>query len=76
MWRESMTGGRGWIALALVFFSMKKPFFALIGAIFFGMLWILQCKLQAIGIKISPYLLMMLPYLSTILVASFIKSPK
>ncbi len=76
MWREGMTAGRGWIALSLVFFSMRKPTFALLGAIVFGSLWILQFKLQGVGLGVSPYLLMMIPYASTIFVLSVVSSDK
>ena len=35
-WIENMTGGRGWIALALVVFSTWNPIKILIGAMIFG----------------------------------------
>jgi len=76
MWREGAIAGRGWISLALVYFSMRKPSIALIGSLLFGMLWILQFRLQGLGFGISPYLLMMIPYLATILSLSFLSAKK
>lgn len=80
MWREGMTAGRGWICIALVFFSMWRPLMILIGAEFFGGLWILQFKLQGMEIPVisrilsSPYLIMMIPYLITVLVVTLVMS--
>ncbi len=47
-----MTGGRGWIALALVVFSTWNPIKILIGAMIFGGLTIIQFHMQAIGVRI------------------------
>lgn len=80
MWREGMTAGRGWICIALAFFSMWRPFMVLIGAELFGGLWILQFKLQGMDIPVissiftSPYLLMMIPYLATVLIVTLVMS--
>ncbi len=52
----------------------------LIGAEFFGGLWILQFKLQGMEIPVissilsSPYLIMMIPYLVTVLVVTLVMS--
>lgn len=80
MWREGMTAGRGWICIALAFFSMWRPSLVLIGAELFGGLWILQYKLQGMDIPVisriftSPYLLMMIPYLVTVLIVTLVMS--
>ncbi len=66
VWQEGITGGRGWIAVALVIFASWKPVKAMMGAILFGGLDILGFRLQGMGIHISQYLIDMLPYLSTI----------
>jgi len=68
MWVESMTAGRGWIALALVVFATWKPGRALLGAYLFGGITILQLHLQGFGIGIPSQLLSMLPYIATIAV--------
>jgi simple sugar transport system permease protein len=62
-----MTGGRGWIALALVVFSSWLPWRAAIGAYLFGTVWILNLYVQPLGLPIPPQLLTSLPYLVTIL---------
>ncbi len=68
LWSSNVTSGRGWIALALVIFSMWRPFLLLMGAVFFGALWILGFYLQTV-IPNAPYLLLqMIPYVSTIIV--------
>jgi len=69
MWIENMSAGRGWIAIALVIFSMWEPYKAMIGSYLFGGIMALQLHLQAEGkINISSNLLMMLPYLTTLIV--------
>ena len=69
LWAESMTAGRGWIALALVVFAAWRPWRVLLGAYLFGGITILQLHGQALGITASPpQFLSMLPYLATIVV--------
>ena len=62
-WIENMTGGRGWIALALVVFSTWNPIKILIGAMIFGGLTIIQFHMQAIGVRIPVQFLTALPYI-------------
>ncbi len=76
MWQEGMTGGRGWIALALVVFATWKPERILIGAYLFGGVTILQMNLQAWGIRIPGQFFNMAPYLATVIVLIFISSNK
>ncbi|AWK90003.1 ABC transporter permease [Azospirillum thermophilum] len=68
MWAESMTSGRGWIALALVVFATWKPGRVLLGAWLFGGVTIAQLHVQGMGIAIPSQLLSMLPYLATVVV--------
>lgn len=70
-WQENITAGRGWIAVALVIFSMWHPYRAIVGAIVFGGLDIIGFRLQEFNITVSQYLIDMLPYLVTILVLIF-----
>ncbi|HNW37144.1 MAG TPA: ABC transporter permease, partial [Candidatus Ozemobacteraceae bacterium] len=63
-WIEGMTAGRGWIVVALTMFSLWNPARAFVGALLFGGLFVGQYFLQPYGI--SPNLLMMLPYLATL----------
>jgi len=67
-WIENMTGGRGWIALALVVFSTWNPIKILVGAMIFGGLTIIQFHMQAIGVRIPVQFLTALPYIVTIIV--------
>jgi simple sugar transport system permease protein len=70
-WIENMTQGRGFIAVALVIFASWLPFRAMLGAYLFGGAFALQLALQGRGVDISPFLLLMIPYVLT-LVALFI----
>ena len=67
-WADNITGGRGWIAIALVIFATWDPLRAVIGALLFGGINALQFRLQAAGTTIPATFLNMLPYISTILV--------
>ena len=67
-----MTAGRGWISVALVIFAIWNPFRAAFGAYLFGGVEAFQLRLQAAGTSIPTPLLMMLPYIMTILVLFFI----
>jgi simple sugar transport system permease protein len=67
-WTENITGGRGWIAVALVIFAMWDPLRAVIGAALFGGINAVQFRMQAAGTTIPAALLNMLPYIATILV--------
>jgi simple sugar transport system permease protein len=67
-WTEHMTGGRGFIAVALVIFSKWHPLRAIAGALIFSGAVAFQLLLQASGVQISPFLLDTLPYLLTLLV--------
>ncbi|MHB9094988.1 MAG: ABC transporter permease [Eubacteriales bacterium] len=79
-WIESMTAGRGWIAVALVIFAVWHPGKALIGAYIFGGVDSLGFHIQALGEKalflknVSPFFLQMLPYILTIIVLILITS--
>ncbi len=68
MWIENMTAGRGWIALAIVIFGTWDPMRTALGAYLFGGMHALQLRLQALGGGLPLYLLLMAPYILTILV--------
>ncbi len=70
-WIENMTGGRGWIAVALVIFAAWDPVRAMAGAALFGAVDALQFRLQAMGVQFSYFFLQMLPYAFTIVVLIF-----
>jgi simple sugar transport system permease protein len=64
--------GRGWIAIALVIFGNWEPARVLMGALLFGALQALQLRLQAEGVTVVPYeVLLALPYLLTIAALAF-----
>jgi simple sugar transport system permease protein len=65
-WTEGMTGGRGFIAVALVIFSKWHPLRAIAGALLFGGAVTLELQLQAQGVRVSPFLLNMMPYVLTL----------
>ncbi len=65
-WIEGMTAGRGWIVIALTIFALWSPIRAIIGSLVFGGVFVLQYMLQPLGI--SPNLLALLPYLTTLVV--------
>ncbi len=65
-WIENMTAGRGWIALALVIFSLWDPLRALLGSYLFGVVEASGYTLQAYGY--SQWLLNGLPYFLTIVI--------
>lgn len=65
-WSEGVTGGRGWIAIALVIFAGWRPFLVVLGALLFGGVTSLGFVAQARGWGIPASFLSMLPYLSTI----------
>jgi len=67
-WSENITGGRGWIVIALVIFSMWNPARAVWGSLLFGGINAVQFRLQASGTSIPANFLNMLPYIGTIIV--------
>lgn len=73
LFREGITGGRGWIAVALVIFARWRPGLALVGALLFGLADALQFRIQVLsqverGAGTIPYeFLLMLPYVLTLL---------
>ena len=67
-WTENLTGGRGWIVIALVIFATWDPLRAFLGALLFGGINAIQFRLQASGTAIPSNLLNMLPYILTVVV--------
>lgn len=67
-WTENMTGGLGWIAIALVIFATWQPLRLLGGAYLFGAVDALGFRLQIVGVHASSILLRMMPYLFTLIV--------
>ena len=69
-WVSGITGGAGWIAIALVIFAFWRPELCLVGAYFFGALQALAPELQARNISLGPTELWTnaMPYAATIVV--------
>lgn len=63
-----MTAGRGFIAVAVVVFARWDPVRAFVGSLVFGGAMALQLALQTLRAPIPSELLLMLPYIATILV--------
>jgi general nucleoside transport system permease protein len=75
-WVDGITGGAGWIAIALVIFAFWRPELCLVGAYFFGALQALPPQLQARSITLGPTVLWSnaLPYVMTIAVLVVVSS--
>ena len=75
-WKEGMTAGIGWIAVALVIFATWDPMKALFGAYFFGAMRALGPKMQNVTVpvigRINSQFLDMLPYIMTVIMLIFI----
>lgn len=70
-WKEGMSAGQGWIAIAMVIFALWRPLRALCGGLLFGALVAAQFSMQTAGADWVPvWLLRALPYLLTLLVLS------
>jgi len=67
-WTENLTGGRGWIAVAMVIFATWDPWRAWFGAILFGGINAVQLRMQAAGTTIPSAFLHMLPFAFTIVI--------
>ncbi len=72
MYTDSLIGGRGFIAVALVYFGQWTPLGIMGGALLFAMAQALQLTVQAYGLLTFPYeFLVMLPYLLVIVALMF-----
>ncbi|PLX34381.1 MAG: ABC transporter permease [Clostridiales bacterium] len=67
LFREGMTAGKGFIALAAMIFGKWHPVGALFACLFFGLADAIQIQAQSFGIPIAQEFLQMLPYVATIL---------
>ena len=66
LWFPNMTGGRGWIAIALVLFARRRPWRALAGASLFGAIEALIPRVGGLGIRLPEYIVLMTPYVVTL----------
>ncbi|HZQ06321.1 MAG TPA: ABC transporter permease [Anaerolineae bacterium] len=69
LFTDIITSGRGWLAIALVFFGKWNPYRLAAGALLFGFVNAVQLRMQAMsGQMVAFQLMLMLPYLLCILV--------
>jgi general nucleoside transport system permease protein len=80
LWAEGLTGGRGWIAVALVVFAGWRPVWLLGGAYFFGLLSTFELYAKASGASWTSLLpseaWAALPYVATIVALAIISASK
>ncbi len=65
-WIEGMTGGRGWVVIALTIFAQWDPLKAIFVSYLFGTIDVLQYILQPLGIPVP--ILKMTPYIATLII--------
>ena len=70
MFADDLVAGRGFIAVALVYFGRWSPFGIMGGALLFSMAQALQLAIQVAGFKFPYELAVMLPYVLVIVVLS------
>ena len=75
-WVDGITGGAGWIAIALVIFAFWRADLCLVGAYLFGAFQALPFAFQARRIlhQVPPELFQALPYLATVLALALVSS--
>jgi simple sugar transport system permease protein len=66
VFQQNMTSGMGFIAVALVYFGGWRPVGVLLGALLFSIVIAFQLWLQVMGAAIPSDLLVMMPYILTI----------
>lgn len=81
IFQENMTEGRGFIAVALVYFGAWSPWRVMAGALLFSFannlqIWAQILNVEVGGSQIPPNLLIMVPYVLTIVVLIFARERK
>jgi simple sugar transport system permease protein len=76
VFQENMTEGQGFIAVALVYFGAWSPWKVMLGALLFSIannlqIWVQILDIRIGGAQIPPNLLIMAPYVLTIVVLIF-----
>ena len=67
MFADNITAGRGFIAIALVYFGRWSPWGILAGSLLFSMADSFQLWVQVLGINFPYEMAVMLPYIVTII---------
>lgn len=73
---EGMTSGKGYIAMAVVILGKWKPNGVFFGALLFGLANATQMNIQNLGVEIPNNLVMMLPYIVTVLAVVAVSKTK
>jgi general nucleoside transport system permease protein len=76
LWIPGISGGRGWIAYALIIFARWRPWRALAGGLLFGSIEALVPQTAAAGLPVPKYFMLMTPYLATIAVMIWVGASK
>lgn len=76
MFADDLVAGRGFIAVALVYFGRWSPWGILAGALLFSLAQALQLSIQVGGIKFPYEFAVMLPYALVILVLALARSSR
>ncbi len=71
LFQENLTAGLGFIAVALVYFGGWRPLGIMLGALLFSTVNAFQLWMQVLGVKIPADVMVMLPYLLTIIALAF-----
>lgn len=73
LFREDMTGGRGFIALAAVYFAAGRPSISALACLLFGLFESLQFRLQTL-VNIPTQFFQMLPYIMVVVMLVIISA--
>jgi simple sugar transport system permease protein len=76
MFADDLVAGRGFIAVALVYFGRWSPWGIALGALLFSLAQALQLSIQVAGIKFPYEFAVMLPYVLVIVVLSLARRSK
>ena len=71
MFSDELIAGRGFIAVALVYFGHWKPVRIMLGALLFSFTQTIQYNVQGLGINIPYEFFVMLPYVVVVVVLAF-----
>jgi simple sugar transport system permease protein len=71
LFQENLTAGLGFIAVALVYFGGWRPLGIMLGALLFSTVNSFQLWMQVLGINVPADVMVMLPYLLTIVALAF-----
>lgn len=71
LFQENLTAGMGFIAVALVYFGGWRPVGIMLGALLFSTVNAFQLWMQVLGVNVPSDIMVMLPYLLTIVALAF-----